>query len=58
MANYYGEFEYDEKEETKVPSIPQDYLTKVSWWTISESVDRIIPVIPLKITFAGTNLSI
>ena len=30
MANYYGEFEYDEKEETKVPSIPQDYLTKVS----------------------------
>ena len=29
MADYYGEFEYDEKEEAKVPSIPQDYLSKV-----------------------------
>lgn len=31
MANYsFGEFEYDDKEEAKLPSIPKDYLTKVS----------------------------
>lgn len=50
MANYYGEFEYDEKEEAKLPSIPKDYLTKVSWWSISERVDRIISV-----TFENNN---